>query len=547
MGSFDADKGDGMKAIRKEQIAVIIVIALQLIFMVYWGTQKSGYYVDEFFTYDNAHYLSASTPKRIKLYDADFLTYDEWHEISDLKSTMTVTREEALLADSAGYNLKMWFTRYPYMVLLNYVQAIFFEGRLSKWSAISLNILLFLLNQVILYRLTAAISRDKMAAVLAVALYGFTGMAASMTVYVRFYMLVTLWMTLCTYLHVLMWQENHLLKNLFMEFLAVLVLYLAYKDSPLAAIQGVGLVCAFLVGLLIRKRYRQAAVYGLPIVGGGLGYILLQTDYIGYILQPEKYADADVTNVATAGLLDNFLALTPGAAVERTIGLAHIVCRYLFGHALVLGVYLLLAAGLILWCLCAQKGRNGGRDWMFFLLAVCPCAFYCVVSVCLELDAIRYNSSIFPELAVCAAVFVMCLAARADRKRLTAAVMGIVILAAAAATAYLPRVENLYREDKQAVAQIQSYQGVDSVVVDYHFDDRIMYECLVYAGEDTEVLFTKRENVDYDAWHNDVLLWLRADEGRDIIEELAASGRYTVVEVGSTHESDVYFVSKHAS
>ncbi len=48
-----------MKAIRKEQAAVIVVIAIQLIFMVYWGTQKSGYYVDEFFTYDNAHYLSA--------------------------------------------------------------------------------------------------------------------------------------------------------------------------------------------------------------------------------------------------------------------------------------------------------------------------------------------------------------------------------------------------------------------------------------------------------------------------------------------------------
>lgn len=545
MRSFDADKGDNMKAIRKEQIAVIVVITLQLIFMFYWGTQKSGYYVDEFFTFDNAHYLSASTPKRIKLYDAEFLTYDEWHKISDLKSTLTVTREEALLADSVGYNLKMWITRYPYMVLMNYVQAIFFEGRLSKWSAISLNILLFLLNQILLYRLTVKISKDKTAAVLAVALYGFSGMAASMTVYVRFYMLVTLWMTLCTYLHVLMWRENNIVKNLLMEFLAVLVLYQAYRDSPLAAVQGVGLVCAFLAGLLLRKRYQQAAVYGLPIVGGGLGYILLQTDYIGYILQPGKYADADVTNVATAGLLENFLTLTPDAAVDRSIELAHIICRYLFGHAFVLGGYLLLAAGLIIWCLRTRRGRAGERDWGFFLLAVCPCAFYCVVSVCLELDAIRYNSSIFPELAVCAAVFVMYLAGKTDTRRLAAAAMGVVILAAAAATVYLPRVENLYREERQDVAQIQSYQRIDSVVVDLHFDDRVMYECLVYAGEDTEVLFTSRGNVDYDAWHNDVLLWLRADEGRDIIEDLAASGRYTVVEVGSTHESDVYYVSKH--
>ena len=136
-----------------------------------------------------------------------------------------------------------------------------------------------------------------------------------------------------------------------------------------------------------------------------------------------------------------------------------------------------------------------------------------MVSVCLDLEALRYNSSIFPELAVCAAVFVMLLARRLDSRRLAAAGMGIVTLAAAIATAVIPRVDNLYREDGDAVEQIRSYQGTDSVVVDYHFDDRIMYECLAYADEDTQVMFTSRENVDYDAWHNDVLLWFRVDEG----------------------------------
>ena len=200
---------------------------------------------------------------------------------------------------------------------------------------------------------------------------------------------------------------------------------------------------------------------------------------------------------------------------------------------------------LLVWLVCTKKRRTGELDGRFFLIAVCPCAFYCVVSVCLDLGAIRYNSSIFPELAVCAAVFVMLLARRLDSRRLAAAGMGIVILAAAIATAVIPRVDNLYREDRDAVEQIRSYQGTDSVVVDCHFDDRIMYECLVYADEDTQVMFTSRENVDYDAWHSDVLLWFRVDEGRDIIEELASSGRYTVLEVGRTHESDVYFVSRH--
>lgn len=534
-----------MKVIRKEQLALIVLIAVQVVFMVYWGTQKSGYYVDEFFTFDNAHYSSASTPDRIKLYDADFLTYDKWYEISDLKSTLTVTREESLFSDSVGYNIKAWVAKYPYMVLLNYVQAVFFEGKFSKWSAISVNILLFLLNQLILYRLTAGISRDKAAAVVAVALYGFSGMAASMTVYVRFYMLVTLWMTLYTYLHMLMWQEHRIVRNLLMEFLSVAVLYLAYKDSPLAVIQGVGLICAFLAGLILQKRYKQAAVYGFSVVGGGLIYVLSKTDYVKYFLQPEKYANAEASNSATAGLLENFLTLAPGTAVERTIELAHIICRYLFGHILVLAVYLLLVTVLLVWYLCGRRNKTDENGMEYFFLAVCPCAFFCIVSVCLDLGTTRYNSSIFPELAVCVSVLVIYLAVKVDKKRLAVAIMGIIVMGEIATTVSLSRVDNLYQEDGKVVEQIQSYHGMDSVVVDYFFDDNVLYECLVFAEETARVMFVSYGSIDYDAWSDDVLLWIRTTEGKDLLEDLEATGCYTVEKVAGTHTSDVYFVSRH--
>ena len=534
------------KAIKKEQIAIIIVIAVQFIFMLYWGIQKSGYYVDEFFTFDNAHYISASTPARIKLYDAEFLTYDKWHKISDLKSTLSVKREESLFSDSLGYNIKMWLTGQPYMVLLNYVQAIFFEGKLSKWSAVSMNILLFLLNQLLLYRLAVGIAKDKTAAARAVAIYGFSGMAASMTVYVRFYMLVTLWMTLYTYLHWIMWQEENIKKNLLWEFLSLIVLYLAYKNSPLAVIQGVGLMGAFVLGLFLRKRIRQAAVYGIPIIGGGLLYVIFMTDYMGYIFQPEKYANETATNVATASLLGNFLSLTPKAALDRAVELAQMISQFLFGHILILGIYLLLAVVLFILFLCKkrEKTKMQNWDWRFFLLAVCPCIFFCVVSVCLDLNAIRYNSSIFPELAICVSALILYLAGKTDKKNLAAMVMAIVVLGEIVFTVIIPQVENVYQEDRKAVEQIQSYPETNSVVIDYHYDDKVMYECLAFAGENTKVMFTAYENVDFDAWSNDVLLWQSVSEGEEIINRLVESGQYSVIEIGSTHESVVYFISK---
>ena len=59
----------------------------------------------------------------------------------------------------------------------------------------------------------------------------------------------------------------------------------------------------------------------------------------------------------------------------------------------------------------------------------------------------------------------------------------------------IPQVENVYQEDRKAVEQIQSYPETNSVVIDYHYDDKVMYECLAFAGENTKVMFTAYENV----------------------------------------------------
>ena len=151
----------------KEIIEIILLVLLLIIqcgYMIFWGTQKSGYYVDEFFTYDNAHYISESTPDRIKLYDADFLEYDKWIPIKELKGTLTVNFEESLWQDSLSYNISVFINKVSYMAILNYVEAVFFDGELNWWSAISINMVCFILNQIIIYMLVMKVCNRKSAA-----------------------------------------------------------------------------------------------------------------------------------------------------------------------------------------------------------------------------------------------------------------------------------------------------------------------------------------------------------------------------------------------
>lgn len=225
---------------KPEKFFFVVLLMIQCLYMVYWGNQKGGYYVDEFFSYDNAHYISASTPDRVKLYDADYMEYNQWFPVSELKSTLTVQREEALFHDSFSYNVNRLIKGdgHAYTSILNYVEAIFFDGELNWWSAISLNIIFFIGTQFFLYALVMRISRRRSTALLAMAMYGFCGMAVSMLVYVRFYMYATMLVTLFTYLHVRMWEDASHKKNILWEILSLPVLYLAFGLSPLCAGYG---------------------------------------------------------------------------------------------------------------------------------------------------------------------------------------------------------------------------------------------------------------------------------------------------------------------
>ncbi len=528
---------------KKCNVALLAILIIQCIYMIYWGFQKSGYYVDEFFTYDNAHYMSASTPDRIKLYDADFLTYDEWHNLSDLKSTLTVKKSESLLTDSLKYNVNVLMNKYPYMCLLNYVEAIFFDGSFSKWSAISINIILFLITQIILYKLTLKISNDKAAAAIAVCLYGFSGMAVSMTVYVRFYTLVTMFMTLYTYLHICMLYSSSMVKFIVFEILSLPALFFAYRDSPLSVIQGVGMIGFFVLLLLIKKRYKQAIIYGVPVIGGGFFYAAFKTEYVKYFLNISAAANAENSNVATASLLENLLSLTPSNFVSRTMEFAHIVCRYLFGHSIVLMIYILLAVGaMVLFGTKKNKLNGNGTDCIFLLLL--PCVFYGIISICLNLSAIRYNSSIFPEVAACVAVIVAYVFKSSKLKKPAMSIIAVAIAGELVFTCYIPRIENIYLEDRHAIDSMQNYQGIDSIVVDYHYDDKVMYECLAYCDKDTRVMFTAYDTIDYNDWEDTVLVWQSVNQEQKVADEILKSGFSSIDEIGRTHESIIYIASR---
>lgn len=510
--------------------------------MIFWGAQKSGYYVDEFFTYDNAHYISESTPNRVKLYDADYMEYDKWFELSELKDTLAVQREEALWKDSVTHNLKAFTKIWPYMAMLNYVEAIFFEGEVNWWSAITLNIILFALTQLLLFLIAKKIYKNQIMSLLAVIMYGFCGMAASMVVYVRFYVYVTFLMTLFTYIHVIMWEEKNHWKNIVLEILSLPILYIAYRTSPVAGMYGIAIIGCFSIGLLLLRRWKQALYYILPIGLGGLLYLILGTHYLEIILHPQAAMNSSVLGAAETGLITGLVTLNADEFFNRVMVFLQIVNRYLFGHLFVFLLYVLLIIGMAVY-LFKNKDKKEYKENIFLYLLIGAVAVYSMMSVCFNLSSIRYNSFIFPAMALICIGIIDLLLKEKNKKVVILLVLGL-CAGEIFYTISIPRVDNLYLEDREGVHAIQQYTGINSLVIDYHFDDRVMYECLAYADEESKVMFTTFGETDYTSLDDTILVWQTVNREFEPLDALLDAGYISIAQIAKTHESVVYICKR---
>ena len=525
-------------------IVFLVLLIIQCSYMIFWGTQKSGYYVDEFFTYDNAHYISATTPERLKLYEADYLEYNKWLDVRDIKSTLMIQREESLLNDSLAYNIKVFLTSKPYMAILNYVEAIFFEGQLNWWSSISINIICFLLNQVFMYLLTIKVCKKRNAALLATAMYGFSGMAISMLVYVRMYMWITMLVTLFTYLHVLMWDEDRHWKNILFEILALPVLFLAYRNSPLPVIYGIALIGCFSIGLFVRKKWIQAAYYCIPYLGGGMVFAFTQTDYVQIFMNPQKALQSGELDSPTTSLVHSMFTMSMSEFMERTNEMLRVIFRFGFGHFVVALMYILLVVFFIYIMIRKNKkirnNKGTKRIGFEYVLYTAEILFF-IGAIMFDLIPIRYTSFAYPILAVCVSTMVMQLGQVINKEKIITVIVVILIVGQTFYTVSIPRVENLYLEDREAVQSIQNKTGINSLVVDYHFDDRVMYECLAYTDENTKIMFSAYEDIEYTELGDSILVWQTVNKSSEDLEQnLIRVGYSTVEKIGETHESKVF-------
>lgn len=185
---------------------ISIIIIVQTIVYVIAGAGKAYFHMDEMYSYGLSNF------EQVQIYEKDDF-YNEWHDAEYYKDYLVVNEDER--GDFAPvYNNQRDDVHPPLYYLLLRLGMELTPGEFSKWSGIIINIVAFAINTVFLYLIAEKLIRNESkreAKAFVVTLVAALSMAAISTVmYIRMYAMLTMFITITMWLHLLLVESKKL-------------------------------------------------------------------------------------------------------------------------------------------------------------------------------------------------------------------------------------------------------------------------------------------------------------------------------------------------
>ena len=274
-------------------ILFVIILCLQLLFITYWAKQKCNLFLDEVYSLEYTNDYTDTERYKVHFVKTELFQTDTWFPVQTLQKELSVEPEESIFRLSPGEMIHLLFTRRIYFGLMNMAESILSPGEMSFYPAIILNCLLFVLIQLVLFKIFRTLRINDFYTLWGVALYGFSGLIISHVIFVRFYVFTILMFLTVILLHLKMWEEEKLWKFFSEEIAALILLYLALKCSELTMIYGGAFVGLYFILLLLKKRWKQALIYGAPMIGISVWYLYMKTGLLDILFHPARYTEVD--------------------------------------------------------------------------------------------------------------------------------------------------------------------------------------------------------------------------------------------------------------
>lgn len=195
------------EVISKNQNKVIIIMLTAIILLgvaarIYIGNEKAYFQIDEMYSYGLMNY------KILNIADSEDF-YHTWHNAEYYEDYLSISKEEATNFLPVYENQKN-DVHPPFYYLLLRLAATFTLNSFTKWTGITLNIIIYIVSSVLLYCITNKIFKNKVYGLLLILVNSLFIVGLETTVFIRMYALNTLNLLIISYLHILYYDKEEL-------------------------------------------------------------------------------------------------------------------------------------------------------------------------------------------------------------------------------------------------------------------------------------------------------------------------------------------------
>lgn len=241
---------------KKENIALIIILAIQLLVYIFLGVQKSYIHMDE------AYSIGLTNYDKVEITDnEDF--YGNWHNSAYYEDYLSISQEEVKNVKPVYENQKN-DVHPPFYYLLLRIAYSFHLNEFSKWPGIILNIIFFICSNILIYKILTKIIKNKKIALLMCLVSGLVISSLESVTYIRMYALNSFILLAIAYLHILNYKKEELdIKNLILIGTATLIASLTHYYN----IIYIGIIyLIYAIIYLKNKQYKNLRKYTLAMV-----------------------------------------------------------------------------------------------------------------------------------------------------------------------------------------------------------------------------------------------------------------------------------------
>ena len=526
---------------RIQRIVFVIIVCLQLLFITYWAKQKCNLFLDEAYSLEyTSDYLDTEKYK-VKFVYTEIFQSDTWFPVQPLQDELSLEPEESIFRLSPGEMIRLLFSRRIYFGLLNMAESILSPGEISMYPAILLNCLFFVLIQFVLFRIFKTLRINDFYTLWGVAFYGFCGLIISHVIFVRFYVFTILMFLTVILLHLKMWEEENIWKFFFEEITSLILLYLALKCSELTMIYGGAFVGLYFILLMIKKRWRQALIYGAPMIGISVWYLYTKTILLDILFHPARYTG--VRSFAQSYTTWNVTHATYDFITLWLMNYYRWAGSSLFGSTRIFKGLLIILSGIYIVKRIKNKVFVSDPQAVFVLVLCIVFAVYCLFAALAGLFFPKY-------LCVMLTVLFIIFLYSADRilkdipYQKVIITLELILLATAVYETFSHRlVDYTYSEHAETINAVHTYKDLDILFIDCNKKEHhAIYDCIYNAGEKVQVYFDiSSADLNEVEMPDEMLVWSHSFTEPDFSVRLAD---FEVTTLGNTRDSVIYHAKR---